>query len=87
MPWLDQIAAEAAKSFMQALKITGYLFWWATIGLVALVRQITQNIDASKVRGGGATASGQPIAPKPCRVCGAVNERNAQRCFACGSQL
>lgn len=87
MAWVDHIVAEAAKTFMQALKITGYLAWWLMVGLVALVRRTSWQIQADSLRGAGQPNSGQPIEAQPCPVCGTLNEGEAKACFSCGYKL
>jgi len=87
MSWIDQILAEAGKTFLLALKITGYLFWWAFVGLAAGARRIGFHLQGVSLRGSGYAATGQPIEAKQCPVCGAENEAGAHRCYACGNRL
>lgn len=87
MPWIDSILAEAAKTFVQALKITGYLFWWLTVGLTAAIRRAGFHIQTDSLRGRGRPNAGQPIEAKPCPICGTLNEDGTASCFACGHRL
>jgi hypothetical protein len=87
MTWLDHILAEVAKTFVQALKITGYLFWWLAIGLMAAIRSAGFQIQANSLRGTQSPNAGQRIEAKPCPICGNLNEAGATSCFACNHRL
>ena len=84
MRWIDEIVAEAGRTFLQAARITANLFGYAALAIVALARKSGFHVRDVRLRGPRRDASAGQIEGKVCPVCGADNEATASHCFVCG---
>lgn len=84
---LEFIFAEAAKTLGQAIRITFILFWWLGLGIAAVYRQISEQLQENQIKGFTFTVNGKKSHSTTCASCGATNEARTSHCFSCGARL